>query len=350
MPSLELNADEVILRKNSLIEWARKEFKHNRVPSLGRAIKKFKWLNKTKFYKLFPRGIAELWREAGYRKKGDTPTTFTTSKAVQTEPIHVSAKETYEESIRLSQEALEELSYEARVDPEKAWEFAKKVLPLVDEDLWIRFNRMSNGNPQRAFRHALALAGGTYRDKIMREAARGKSPDDSDEQFLTWNQELLRNWLQIMISRKRARSLPPQIVSGNCRTCKSNAYLTTKGSIKCGTCGDIPSWACGMCGSERTIPDDIYQISCQDCGNRGFLLPVLLEPNLQQVRREEIMESLRDEFGDVVDKGGYTIVKDGIPEIPVSFQSLADRMLKDESSWKGFQSQRRVKVVTQPRA
>ena len=62
------------------------------------------------------------------------------------------------------------------------------------------------------------------------------------------------------------------------------------------------------------------------------------------------MESLRDEFGDVVDKGGYTIVKDGIPEIPVSFQSLADRMLKDESSWKGFQSQRRVKVVTQPRA
>ena len=71
---------------------------------------------------------------------------------------------------------------------------------------------------------------------------------------------------------------------------------------------------------------------------------------MQQIRLEATMESFRDEFGDVVDTGEYTVWEGEKLVETQSFQSLWDRMLKNESSWKGFQSQRRVKVVTQPRA
>ena len=328
----ELNSANFTLR-NEINAWATNEVKHNRKPSYWNAEKKFnskqsKRLNKAKFFnKLYPEGIRELWREAGYEEKPeDSNRYFGANRSLEIEPIRISEKEKFKEVLRKYEEATENLSYQARSDPKKTLEFAKKVLPSQLGKVWDRFVFMSNGQLDITFQEAIDMAGGPYILMIRREIESRKTPEDSDERFLTWLKDIVRARLNAMVSQKRGMKLSPGIADGICRACNSRLYLTSEDKIRCMKCEENVRWTCRACSCKSMTAPNISRLSCSDCGYQR-----IFDPPLRTTSRSEGVEEVIDlrttRRDRILDGYGYVLYEQDVPVMFKSFREIGHRRL-----------------------
>ena len=301
MPSKALSADDIKLRDMS-IEWGKDKVKKGEKPTYWAlekefTSKKFKSKYKLKFYKsrfhskLFVGGMKEFLHRVGYRETAqDSKRLFGASTTGEIEPIHLSPKESFEDKGERHKQALIDLSYEARSDPEKTLEFARIVLSEKYPELWDRFEFMSNGKLEETFRQAMDLARGPYIKIIMREIDSGNDFDSSHDSFVTWLKESVEAMQRVLVMEKRGAEIPPGTRDSICWTCKNRRYLTSKNSIRCMTCREPARWTCIACGGQRLVPDNHRQMSCPDCGYR-----VRLDPPLRKTaqRREHEIIDLR---------------------------------------------------------
>ena len=194
---------------------------------------------------------------------------------------------------------LEDLSYEARMDPDALAAYAEEIFPRTPahKDLWSRFRTMSGGDVKKAYREAFSLFG-SYTDLVKNAIAGGEQVKDDEKFFLAYAVGMTERWVEHAASEGRGGRLTPGWSSPNCPDCGGALEYTRDAKVRCPRCDSHYSWSCSACGSGMRLNPGSQLLECGKCGySVAFtrkLLPPLDDENVGRAYMAYALHGVRD--------------------------------------------------------
>lgn len=243
--------------------------KTGKVPSVRRILKGIGVKSASKFYEVF-KSVDEACGAAGVESAGrkvQVEKALAARQAKGLEEPSVSEKERYGKVMKMYADRLVEFEYAARFDSSKISRLASEILPKIDAVLWKRFNVMSGGDLEGAYREAVSLCG-EYVDRVERAIAEHVPFKDDSRAYRAYVGEITATWLKRAISERRAATLPPGQAASRCIYCSVKLEYCSDGSMKCPSCKLTNTWTREICGGEMKFQEADKLLQCVECGYR----------------------------------------------------------------------------------
>jgi len=291
--------------KNAIVKFVAKEYHASgETPSIGDIVLGV-GTNRAKFYQVFPGGIGEVCRLA----KVPTPeeriakvraaqvsrdlvledsgnSQLLNEIRVWTKPQEEqNPKARYENELASHGKFVEDLSYSARMDSDRLFEYIQNRLSKINRSLWYKINLIRSAKRNLQTIVAEAFGDYTYLD-FQKRAMDVGDDEESVPTFDEWIDRTLKIWFDGAVFEGEFSDSGPGIKPDECLTCRNTltfeAFLQDNPTVLCDNCNIYVEFGCPVCERGQMVFSQPDLLRCSSCGYpQKFAKPLwhVINPN-----------------------------------------------------------------------